>query len=143
MKLLERFTCSGADGRTCRGGEFISASSFRTILVYSSSIQDLMNAFPGMENLVDCQMVKDAINEILFKQCKPVKKYIYMVWAATTALSTIMVILVLTWTTKSYHDRNNHSSDGAVKPQSATPTERLASDTSIRNSKLTEAQMVV
>eukprot|EP00268_Persea_americana_P034537 TRINITY_DN34172_c0_g1_i5.p1 TRINITY_DN34172_c0_g1~~TRINITY_DN34172_c0_g1_i5.p1 ORF type:complete len:545 (+),score=75.39 TRINITY_DN34172_c0_g1_i5:799-2433(+) len=142
-KLLERFTCSGGDGRTCREGEFISASSFRTILVYSSSIQDLMNAFPGMENLVDCQMVKDVINEILFKQCKPVTKYIHMVWAAMTALSTIMVILVLTWTTKSYHDRNNHSSDGAVKPQSATPPERLVSDTSIRNSKLTEAQLEV
>lgn len=140
MKLLERFTCSGGDSGTCREGEFISASNFSTILAYTSSIQNLMNAFPGMESLVDCQMVKDAIDEILFKQCKPVKKYIHMVWAAMTALSTLMVVLIITWTTKAYHSRNNQFCDDSVKPQSATPIETLVYDKSITGSKLTEVK---
>lgn len=99
-----------------------------------------MNAFPGMESLVDCQMVKDAIDEILFKQCKPVKKYIHMVWAAMTALSTLMVVLIITGTTEAYHSRNNQFCDDSVKPQSATPIETLVYDKSITSSKLTEVK---
>lgn len=118
-QLLERFTCSGGDNGTCQGGEVISASDFRTISAYTSSIQNLLNALPGIERLVDCQIVKDAIDEILSKQCKPVKKFIRMVWAAVSVLSTIMVLLVLTWTIKAYHDRKNHFFNGSVKPHSA------------------------
>lgn len=140
MKLLERFACSGGGNGTCRLGEFISAGNYSTITALTNSIQNLMNSIPSTERLVDCQMVKDAVNEILVKQCKPIKKYIRMVWAAMIVLSTLMVVLVLTWTTKAYHDRQIHFSDGSVKPQS-TPNEKLESEMNATGAKSTEAKL--
>ena len=68
-----------------------------------------------MEDLVECQTVKDAFSEILIKHCEPLKRYVRMVWVAMVFLSVIMVVLVLVWTTKARHERNYHSSDGSVK----------------------------
>ena len=87
---------------------------------YTSSIQNLLNAYPGMESLVECQSVKDAFSEILRKHCRPLKRSAHMAWAAMVFLSIIMVVLVLIWTTKARHDQELHSLDGSVKPQSST-----------------------
>ncbi|XP_068666582.1 uncharacterized protein [Aristolochia californica] len=113
-QIINSFTCSGNESGTC-----IPADTYDEVLAYTTAVQNLLDAFPGMESLVNCQLVNDAINEILFNQCKPVKKFVRMVWVALVALSTIMVILILIWTTKAYHDRLKYS-DGSVKPQSAT-----------------------
>ncbi|KAF8402372.1 hypothetical protein HHK36_013327 [Tetracentron sinense] len=116
-QVLKVFTCSNGDA-TCKEGEYISTSDLKTVEAYTSSIQSLLNAFPGMESLVDCQIVKEAFTEILLKHCKPMKKYVRMVWAAMMVLSMIMVGLVLTWTTKARHNQKRHFSDGSVKPHS-------------------------
>lgn len=87
-------------------------------------------------------MVKDAIDIILFKECKPVKKYIRMVWAAMIVLATMMVFLVLTWTTKAYHDGHNHFSDGSVKPQ-ATPNETLEPEMNNTGGRPTGAKLEI
>ncbi|XVF37648.1 hypothetical protein REPUB_Repub20aG0027700 [Reevesia pubescens] len=79
-----------------------------------------LNVYPGMEDLVECQSVKDAFSEILRQHCKPLKRSAQMAWAAMVVLSIIMVVLVLIWTTQARHDQELHSLDGSVKPQSST-----------------------
>ncbi|XP_059632936.1 uncharacterized protein LOC132275453 [Cornus florida] len=118
-QVLRLFTCSDdANNGTCNGGVYMSSTDFRTIEAYSSSIQDLLNAYPGMESLVECQTVKDAFTEILHKHCKPLKKNAHMVWASLVFLSTVMVALVMIWITEAHHERKYHFSDGSVKPHS-------------------------
>ncbi|PIA33946.1 hypothetical protein AQUCO_03900067v1 [Aquilegia coerulea] len=113
-RVLKMFTCS--DVATCGERQYLSNDNFKTVEAYTSSIQNLLNAFPGMESLVDCQVVKDAFTEILSKHCKPLKKFVKMVWASMVALSTIMVVLVLTWAVKAFHEKSHRFSDGSIKP---------------------------
>ncbi|GLT91641.1 hypothetical protein SLE2022_095170 [Rubroshorea leprosula] len=119
-KILGVFTCSDANNGTCKDGEFISGSDYRTVKAYTGTIQSLLNAYPGMENLVECQSVKDAFSEILHKHCKPMKKFLHMVWAAMVLLSIIMVFYIMIWATHTHYKQELHSSDGSVNPQSAT-----------------------
>ncbi|KAF8393762.1 hypothetical protein HHK36_019960 [Tetracentron sinense] len=133
-QVLKLFTCSNGDAGTCKEGEHISASDFKTVEDYTSSIQNLLDAFPGMESLVDCQLVKEAFTEILLKHCKPLKKYVRMVWAAMIVLSMIMVILVLMWTIMAHHDQKRHFSDGSMKPHSVVANmSETGTDTVITN----------
>ncbi|XP_062107899.1 uncharacterized protein LOC133818829 isoform X2 [Humulus lupulus] len=120
-KVLEVFACSDANNMSCDNGQFsISNSDYQTVESYSNSIQNLLNAYPGMENLVECQSVKDAFSEILVKHCKPMKKLIRMVWASMVFLSLIMALLVLLWTIRAQHELNHHFSDGgSVGPHSS------------------------
>ncbi|XVE84472.1 hypothetical protein DITRI_Ditri17bG0016200 [Diplodiscus trichospermus] len=116
-KILGVFTCSDANNGTCQEGQFISTSDYKTAEAYTSSIQNLLNVYPGMENLVECQSVKDAFSEILGQHCKPLRRSAHMAWAAMVFLSIIMVVLVLIWTAQARHDQELHSLDGSVKPQ--------------------------
>lgn len=116
---MKVFTCSDANNGTCKDGEFISNSDYKTVEAYTSSIQTLLKAYPGMESLVECESVKDAFSEILLNHCKPLKKYVKMVWAAMVFLSMIMVVLVLIWTIKAHHEHRLHLANGSVKPHSA------------------------
>ncbi|KAL5990843.1 hypothetical protein ACLOJK_011748 [Asimina triloba] len=125
-QILVRYACTGGNNGTCEAGQFISADTYNTIAAYANSIQQLLDAIPRMQSLVDCQIVHDAIDQILSKQCKPVKKFIRMVWGAMIVLSTIMVALILTWTETVHHNRKKGFSDRSVKPHSS-PT-RISSD---------------
>ncbi|KAF5775154.1 hypothetical protein HanXRQr2_Chr13g0608861 [Helianthus annuus] len=100
----------------CNGGIPISGNDFRTAIAYTSSIQVLLNSYPGMESLLHCQTVKDAFAEILENHCNPVKREVKIVWAGLVFLSIVMVFLVLTWIVEAYHARNHRFSDGSVKP---------------------------
>ncbi|XWS35309.1 hypothetical protein CRYUN_Cryun21dG0114800 [Craigia yunnanensis] len=119
-KILAVFTCSDANNGTCQEGQFISTSDYKTVEAYTSSIQNLLNVYPGMESLVECQSVKDAFSEILREHCKPMKRSAHMAWAAMVVLSIVMVVLVLIWTAQARHDQELHSLDGSIKPQSST-----------------------
>ncbi|KAF5195098.1 transmembrane protein [Thalictrum thalictroides] len=134
-QILKMFTCSG-ERATCGQRQFLSNDSMRTVEAYTSSIQNLLNAFPGMESLVDCQVVKDAFTKILLKHCKPLKKFVKMVWASMVALSTIMVVLVLTWAVKAFHEKSHHFSDGSVKPHQMEVDEKIGADDDQTNRKL-------
>ena len=90
-----------------------------------------------MQRLVNCQLVKDAFSKILFDECKPLKKYVHMTWAAFATLSTIMVVLLLVWTIEARRESKCHSTDGSVKPHS-TPTETSDVETYEMASKHTE-----
>ncbi|WCJ41287.1 hypothetical protein M5689_022167 [Euphorbia peplus] len=123
--ILEPLTCSGSSNNvTCDGGEFIPMDDFKTMESYITSLQNLLDVYPGMENLVECQTVKDAFSEILTKHCKPLKKYVRMVWGSMLFLSLNMVFLVLIWTILARHEQEKHSLDGSVKPHSSSTAEK-------------------
>uniref|UniRef100_A0A1D1XY30 Lipoate-protein ligase A n=1 Tax=Anthurium amnicola TaxID=1678845 RepID=A0A1D1XY30_9ARAE len=110
-QVLKRYACSDTDGGTCGDGKFISASDYNRVQVYTTSVQNLLNSFPGVERLVNCQLVKDAFSDILSRQCRPLERYAHMSWAAMATLSTIMVFLVLTWVLVAYGDSKHHTSN--------------------------------
>lgn len=118
-KVLRELSCSDASNGTCENGVLISDSGYKLVELYTSSIQNLLNSYPGMESLVECQTVKDAFSEILVKHCKPLKRYVKMVWAAMVFLATLVVLLVLLWTTQANHEQNHHLADGSVNPHTA------------------------
>ncbi|MED6144674.1 hypothetical protein PIB30_017775 [Stylosanthes scabra] len=108
-KVLKPFTGSGS------GSSFIiSGSEYMRVEAFTSSIQDLLNAYPSMERLLECQLVKDAFSEILVEHCKPLKRYARMVWSGMVIVAVIMAVLVLLWTLKA------HVTDASVEPHSAT-----------------------
>ncbi|KAL8104392.1 uncharacterized protein LOC141678931 [Apium graveolens] len=112
-------TDSNDNNQTCVGGIYIPNSEFRRLEAYTTSIQNLLNAYPGMDSLVECQTVKNAFAEILEKHCKPLKRDTHMVWASMAYLSSVMVILVLLWTYQAGRWRKDHYSDSSVKPHFA------------------------
>ncbi|CAL5417060.1 unnamed protein product [Camellia sinensis] len=116
-RVLKMYTCSDANSGTCEG-VLISTTDFRTVEAYSNSIQTLLNAYPGMENLVQCQSVEEAFSEILQRHCKPLKRYTRMVWAALLFLSIIMVAVVLIWTVEAHYQQKRQFSDCSVKSHS-------------------------
>lgn len=115
-KVLKLLTCSDANNGTCESGQFLSHTNYKTVEAYSSSIQNLLNAYPSMESLVECESVKDAFSEILLKHCKPLKRYVKMVWVSMLILSIIMLFLILIWITKAQHYHKHGFSDAFVKP---------------------------
>lgn len=121
MKVLKVFSCS-ENVTSCEDvAFFISNSSYKMVEAYTSSIQNLVNAYPVMESLVECESVKNAFSEILTKQCKPLKRFVKMVWTAMLFLSLTTVFLVVLWTIRARHDHSHHFSDSSVKPHSAPP----------------------
>lgn len=122
-QVLKVFTCSSFDNGTCASGQFISPNDYTTVEAYTRSIQSLLNVYPEMENLVECQTVKDAFSEILLYHCKPLKRYIRMVWTSLVFLSLVMVFLVLIWAKLAQHEQEHHSLDGSVKPHSSVAKE--------------------
>ncbi|XP_058184517.1 uncharacterized protein LOC131301990 isoform X1 [Rhododendron vialii] len=115
-QLLKTISCS--DTSTCQGGLIIPATDLQTVEAYTISLQNIINVYPGMENLVECQSVAQAFTEILHNHCKPLKRYTRMVWAALVFLSVIMVALVLIWTDEAHHQQKHHFSNSSVKPHS-------------------------
>ncbi|KAL3583225.1 hypothetical protein D5086_014286 [Populus alba] len=128
-QVLKVLTCSSFDNGTCANGQFISPNYYRTVEAYSTSIQSLLNVYPEMENLVQCKAVKDAFSEILLYHCKPLKRYVRMVWASMVFLSLVMVFLVLIWTMLAQHEQEHHSLDGSVKPRLPSVAKELETGT--------------
>ncbi|KAI3703353.1 hypothetical protein L1987_73357 [Smallanthus sonchifolius] len=115
-ELLRLITCVDPVDGVCNGGIPIAGNDFKTAVAYTSSIQILLNSYPGMESLLHCQTVKDAFADILENHCKPVKRDVKIVWTGLVFLSIVMVFLVLTWVVEAYHECNQRFSDGSVKP---------------------------
>ncbi|KAI3889023.1 hypothetical protein MKX03_012456 [Papaver bracteatum] len=132
-RVVKTLSCS--NGESCNNVNFISTSELEKMEAYTSSIQNLLDAFPGMESLVDCQVVKDAFTEILTKHCKPVKKSAKMVWSALVVLSSLMVVLVSIWTITAFHDRKHHFAQGSIRPQLAGTKSKELPNASINKSE--------
>ncbi|GAA0187498.1 hypothetical protein LIER_34786 [Lithospermum erythrorhizon] len=117
-QILRMIACTGSEPNagSCNGGIFISTNEFNSVVAYTTSIQNLFNVFPGMEELIECQTVKDAFTVIVQDHCKPLKRNVRIEWISLVILAIAMVLLVLTWTTKAYHEQIHHSLGGSVKP---------------------------
>ncbi|KAL5082647.1 hypothetical protein RYX36_011068 [Vicia faba] len=114
-KVLKPFTCLDANVVTCENGNFITNIEYARVETYTNSIQDLLNVYPSMEHLLECQIVKDAFSQVLVHHCKPMKKYAKMAWVGMVFLGVIMVLLILLWTTKASYEHCYHVSDGSVE----------------------------
>ncbi|PIN12567.1 hypothetical protein CDL12_14816 [Handroanthus impetiginosus] len=119
-RVLRQLVCPDSEGQTCNGGILISANDYNTIEAYSTSIQRLLDVYPGMESLVECQTVTDAFSEIIDKHCSPLKRHIRMVWVSLVILSVVMMALVLVWTARARHGKRHHALGGSVKPHSTS-----------------------
>lgn len=115
LQVVKMFTCSDTSGTSCQGG-ITTTGVYNVIEGYSTSIQSLLNAYPDMENLVDCQLVKDASKKILVNHCKPLKRYAQTTWVAMLVLSVMMVILVSVWASSGHHKQKHYVADGSVQP---------------------------
>ncbi|KAM0940095.1 putative transmembrane protein [Dioscorea sansibarensis] len=141
-QVLKRYTCSNNGSNDCVG-EFISTTDYNRAVVYTNSLQNILNSYPSVERLVNCQLVKDAFSEILVNHCKPLKRDVHVTWGALAALSTVMVILILAWIFEAcYGGRGNKNSyDGSVEPHS-TSSETSEADTSELASRDIETKLV-
>ncbi|KAF3330885.1 hypothetical protein FCM35_KLT04239 [Carex littledalei] len=116
-QALRRYACLETDETDCTQAKYIlSASDYSKIQVYTNSIQYILDVFPGMERLVNCQLVKDAFSEVLLNQCKPLNKYAHMTWAAMAVLSAFLMLFSISWILQSLHERRSRTLDGSVKP---------------------------
>ncbi|XP_074281449.1 uncharacterized protein LOC141606281 [Silene latifolia] len=112
-KELKMFTCSDTGEAKCKEG-FITISEYNVIEAYTTPVQNLLDTYPEMENLVNCQLVKDAFSDILVHYCKPLKKHIKTIYVSMLLLSIAMMVLVSTWTSTTRHEQ--HFLNGSVKP---------------------------
>lgn len=120
--MLKLVTCTDPN---CTGGVFISTTDYHTVEAYTSSIQSLLNAYPGMESLIECQSVKEAFSEIIIQHCRPLKRYAQMVWAGMLFLGIVMVFLVILWSRKALHERDGHVSGASKNPHSTEDSRHL------------------
>ncbi|KAJ4751569.1 envelope glycoprotein B [Rhynchospora pubera] len=117
-QALRRYACLEIDEMDCTQAKYvISASEYGKIQVYTTSIQNILDVFPGMERLVNCQVVKDAFSEILLNECEPLNKNAHMTWAGMAVLSTFLMLFIIAWILESLHERRFHALDGLVKLQ--------------------------
>ncbi|KAH9606880.1 hypothetical protein KSS87_019714 [Heliosperma pusillum] len=113
-QVLKMFTCSDISETRCNEG-LITTSEYNVIETYTTSVQHLLDAYPVMENLVNCRLVKDTFSDILVNHCKPVKMHLKTTCVGMLLLSIAMMVLVLIWASTSLHE-NQQFADGSVKP---------------------------
>lgn len=95
-QILKRLTCSDFGGSAnCRPADLSSAIDFDKVQSYTSSIQNVLDIFPGTERLVSCELVKAGFAEIVGNQCALLRRGAHTAWAALAALSAAMVLLIL------------------------------------------------
>ncbi|CAA0842409.1 Unknown protein [Striga hermonthica] len=115
-RVLRLLTCPDTNGGTCNGGIVVPAGDFNRVEAYTTSVQRLLDVYPGMESLVECGTVRAAFAEILGSHCSRLRRYARMAWASLAFLSAVMVVLVLLWAAGAHHVRAQHPLGGSVKP---------------------------
>ncbi|KAI8542021.1 hypothetical protein RHMOL_Rhmol08G0106800 [Rhododendron molle] len=116
--VLSRFTCYEDNNKTnCESnGRFIPEPSYLMVWAYSSALQDLINIFPDLQNLIQCSFVKETFSNVVLHQCKPFRVATQRLWLSVLCLSIIMVVLVLLWAAKAYQDRGRSFSCCSIIP---------------------------
>ena len=75
VKILKRLTCSDfGGGANCRPADLSSAIDYDKVQSYTSSIQNVLDIFPGTERLVSCELVKAGFADIVGNQCAPLRR---------------------------------------------------------------------
>ncbi|MCD7456566.1 hypothetical protein HAX54_032154 [Datura stramonium] len=115
-RIFKMLTCTDPN---CKGGVMISPRDFNTVESYTTAVQKILDVYPGMENLTQCNTVFDAFDYIIDKHCRPLKKSAHLVWGGLVFLSVVMVALVLVWCFQARHEEKHNNLDSSVKPHSA------------------------
>ncbi|CAI0397045.1 unnamed protein product [Linum tenue] len=119
-KVVKLVTCS--DDGTCGHQQFVSAADYRLVEGYASSIQSLVDAFPEMQSLVECDSVKASLSQIVHRHCQPLKKNAKMAWASLVPLSVLdMALLVLVLVIQRMASLRTSGSVGTVAKDDAPP----------------------
>lgn len=90
FKYNPEICSTNSTSQTCNSAEILMNHT-----CFTASIQDLLNAFPGVERLANFQLLKDAFSDVLLKQCKPLCRYSNITWASLLILSVLMFLLLL------------------------------------------------
>ncbi|KAH0643712.1 hypothetical protein KY290_033400 [Solanum tuberosum] len=114
-RIFKMLTCTDP---TCTGGVMISPRDFNTVDAYTTAVQKILDVYPGMENLTQCDTVFNAFDDIIDNHCKPLKKSAHLVWGGLVFLSVVMVTLVLVWSFEAHHEENHNNLDSSIKPHS-------------------------
>ncbi|XP_042432738.1 uncharacterized protein LOC122019315 isoform X2 [Zingiber officinale] len=115
-QVLKEHRCSDDSG-TCSHGNFLSSIAYTRVQVYASSMQNILDGFPRMERLANCQLVRDAFSKILVENCKPLKDNAHLTSTTMAVLSAIMVALALLLISEAHYHDGSHSSAVSVRPQ--------------------------
>nr|XP_016459512.1 PREDICTED: uncharacterized protein LOC107783062 [Nicotiana tabacum] len=114
--IIKMLTCTDP---SCKGGVLIPYRIFNNIESYITALKKILDVYPGIESLAECNTVYSSFSDILDKHCKPLKKNAHMTWAGLVLLSLVMVALVLVWTFEANHEKDHHNFDSSIKPHSA------------------------
>jgi hypothetical protein len=111
------------------------------VQTYTSSIQNVLDIFPGTERLVSCELVKAGFADIVGNQCAPLRRGARATWAALAALSAAMALLVLASTAL----RPRHAGDDRHSVRhltSSSSSETSETEFAEMNSKKVRAKIV-
>ncbi|KAJ8430281.1 hypothetical protein Cgig2_024713 [Carnegiea gigantea] len=103
--ILARFTCNDnkISMEPCKGyGKFLPETTYLMANAYIRSVQNLIDVYPYLEDLIHCSFVKDRVSDVVLHQCKPFRKCTYGLWVSTLCLSLCMTVLVLVWVAEVY-----------------------------------------
>ncbi|XP_009786154.1 uncharacterized protein LOC107774259 [Nicotiana tabacum] len=111
--IIKMLTCTDP---SCKGGVMIPYRIFNNIESYITALKKILDVYPGIESLAECNTVYSSFSDILEKHCKPLKKNAHMTWAGLVFLSVVMVVLILVWTFETHHEKDHHNIDSSIKP---------------------------
>uniref|UniRef100_A0A0E0R6P6 DUF4220 domain-containing protein n=1 Tax=Oryza rufipogon TaxID=4529 RepID=A0A0E0R6P6_ORYRU len=95
-QILRRLTCTDLGGGAhCAPAELSSAIDYGKVETYTSSIQNVLDIFPGTERLLTCELVKSGFADIVGHQCAPLSRGARAAWAALAALSAATTALLV------------------------------------------------
>ncbi|RLM58273.1 uncharacterized protein C2845_PM18G04880 [Panicum miliaceum] len=131
-QILKRLTCSDfGGGANCRPADLSSAIDYDKVQSYTSSIQNVLDIFPGTERLVSCELVKAGFADIVGNQCAPLRRGARTAWAALAALSAAMALLLLVLVLAAAGGPRRHPGDDRLSVRHLT---------SSTNSEISEAE---
>ncbi|KAF8701648.1 hypothetical protein HU200_033490 [Digitaria exilis] len=131
-QILKRLTCSDfGGGANCRPDDLSSAIDYDKVQSYTSSIQNVLDIFPGTERLVSCELVKAGFADIVGNQCAPLRRGARKAWAALAALSAAMALLLLLLVVAASGGARRHPGDDRLSVRHLT---------SSTNSEISEAE---
>lgn len=97
--IVKPFVCNQTQDACLATGVpfYVNQSTYDGIVAISQASQGTLDAFPVMESLTNCSLVKDPISTMVRVRCGPAKLAINRIWICFAVLSSIMVLLIIFW----------------------------------------------
>ncbi|WVZ03744.1 hypothetical protein V8G54_024550 [Vigna mungo] len=109
LLVLKHHTCVSKNKEKCGSSiNSMNVGEYSLLKTYTNLLQSILNLYPRMEKLIECQLVKDALSQIILKHCKPLKIFSRMTWIAVMFLAVFMVFFLVIWTIRACQDHSRH-----------------------------------